>query len=102
MPALSAIQQNPLVKALRERLVARGKAKMAAVGAAMRKRLQLMYGVVKHHRPFNPHYAGRALAERNTSGGPVPAARPGHKPGRVSGAGVEPAAPKALGLEPAT
>jgi len=102
MPALSAIQHNPLVKALRERLVASGKAKMAAVGAAMRKLLQLMYGVVKHHRPFDPHYAGRALAERNAGCAPVPAARPGHKPGRVSGAGVERAAPKALCLETAT
>lgn len=62
MPALTAIQHNPIVKALRDRLVARGKAKMAAVGAAMRKLLQLMHGVVKHDRPFDPHYAGRAMA----------------------------------------
>lgn len=59
MPALSAIQHNPLVKALRERLVERGKAKMAAVGAAMRKLLQLIYGVVKHNRAFDPNYGGR-------------------------------------------
>ncbi|NCC33364.1 MAG: IS110 family transposase [Chloroflexia bacterium] len=57
MPALTAIQHNPVVKALRDRLVARGKAKMAAVGAAMRKLLHLMYGVVKHNRAFDPNYA---------------------------------------------
>jgi transposase len=64
MPALTAIQHNPLVKALRDRLVARGKAKMAAVGAAMRKLLQLMYGVVKHDRPFDPNYAQLGLSGR--------------------------------------
>ncbi|NTW98029.1 MAG: IS110 family transposase [Oscillochloris sp.] len=62
MPALTALQHNPIIKALRDRLVARGKAKMAAVGAAMRKLLQLMYGVVKQDRPFDPHYAGHAMA----------------------------------------
>jgi transposase len=61
MPALTAIQHNPIVKALRDRLVARGKAKMAAVGAAMRKLLQLIYGVVKHDRPFDPNYAQVAV-----------------------------------------
>lgn len=60
MPALSALQHNPVVKALRDRLVERGKAKMAAVGAAMRKLLQLMYGVVKHNRGFDPCYGARA------------------------------------------
>lgn len=62
MPALAALQHNPVIKALRDRLVARGKAKMAAVGAAMRKLLQLMYGVIKHGRPFDPHYLGPAVA----------------------------------------
>jgi transposase len=56
LPALSALQHNPVVKGLRDRLVARGKAKMAAVGAAMRKLLHLMYGVVKHNRAFEPNY----------------------------------------------
>lgn len=56
MPALSAVQHNPQVRALRERLLARGKSKMAAIGAAMRKLLHLVYGVVKSGKPFDPHY----------------------------------------------
>ncbi|HEV2124181.1 MAG TPA: IS110 family transposase [Chloroflexota bacterium] len=36
-PAVTAIGHNPLVRALYERLIASGKARMAAIGAAMRK-----------------------------------------------------------------
>lgn len=56
MPALSAVQHNPVIRALRERLLARGKSKMAAIGAAMRKLLHLVYGVVKSNRPFDAQY----------------------------------------------
>jgi transposase len=56
-PALSAVQHNPLLSALRTRLLARGLSKMAVIGAAMRKLLHLVYGVVKTGRPFDPHYA---------------------------------------------
>lgn len=55
-PALAAIRFNPLIKAQRERLLAQGKAKMVAVGAAMRKLLHLAYGVLKHQKPFDPNY----------------------------------------------
>src|SRR5262249_37930726 len=41
LPALTAIRFNPLLKALFERLVAAGKARMAAVGACMRKLLMI-------------------------------------------------------------
>ncbi len=56
-PALSAIRFNPLVRALAERLAAKGKAKMVIVGAAMRKLLHLAYGVLKSRQPFDPDYA---------------------------------------------
>jgi len=55
-PALSALQHNPLVKALAARLQERGKEKMVIVGAAMRKLLQLVYGVLKSGQPFDPEY----------------------------------------------
>jgi transposase len=61
-PALSAVQHNPVIRALRERLLARGKSKMAIIGAAMRKLLQLVYGVVKTGKPFDPAYGQQAAA----------------------------------------
>ncbi len=56
LPALTAIRFNPLIKALYERLVRAGKAKMAAVGACMRKLLMIAYGVLKNRAPFDPSW----------------------------------------------
>jgi transposase len=53
MPALSAIRFNPLVRALFERLVKKGKPRPVAVGAAMRKLLMLAFGVLRSQRPFS-------------------------------------------------
>lgn len=52
-PSLSAMRHNAAVKALAERLLAKGKAKMAVVGAAMRKLLHICYGVLVSGRPFD-------------------------------------------------
>ncbi len=57
-PAITAMQHNPLVKALADRLEARGKPKKVIIGAAMRKLLHLAYGVLKNQTPFDPTYAG--------------------------------------------
>lgn len=59
LPTLTAIRFNPLLKAFFERLVAAGKAKMAAVGACMRKLLMIAYGVLKSRTPFDPSWASR-------------------------------------------
>jgi len=56
-PALTAIRLNPIVMALADRLKERGKHSMVIVGAAMRKLIQLAYGVLKSGRPFDPHFA---------------------------------------------
>ena len=61
-PALSAMQHNPIVKALAERLRAQNKEKMVIVGAAMRKLLQLAFGVLKSGQPFDPHFATKLQA----------------------------------------
>jgi len=53
-PAVSAMQWNPLVKAHYERLRERGKPKMVALAACMRKLLMICYGVLKHQMPFDP------------------------------------------------
>lgn len=56
-PAITAITHNPCVKALAQRLQARGKSKQVIRGAAMRKLMHLAYGVLKHQTPFDPAYA---------------------------------------------
>ena len=56
-PAISASQHIPAVYALRERMLERGKSKMAAVAAAMRKLLHIVYGVIKSNRPYDPKLA---------------------------------------------
>ena len=56
-PAMVALRYNPIIRALGERLEARGKAKMVIIGAAMRKLIHLAYGVLKNNRPFDPNYA---------------------------------------------
>lgn len=56
-PAISAIRFNPIVKALASRLAHRGKEKMVIIGAAMRKLMLLIYGVLKSRQPFDPNYS---------------------------------------------
>lgn len=57
MPTLVAMRYNPLIKAFYQRLRAAGNPPMSAVCAAMRKLIHLIYGVLKHRVPFNPHWA---------------------------------------------
>lgn len=54
MAAVVAIRHNPDVRALYQRLIARGKAKMAALGAAMRKLVHICFGVLKHRCDYRP------------------------------------------------
>ena len=53
-PAISAIRHDAAVGVFAARLSARGKTKMSAIGASMRKLLQICYGVLKSGRPFDP------------------------------------------------
>lgn len=57
MPAIVAITHNAAVKALKDRLKARGKAGKQVICAAMRKLLHIAYGVLKSGRPFDPQLA---------------------------------------------
>ncbi|MCU0607974.1 MAG: transposase, partial [Candidatus Edwardsbacteria bacterium] len=52
MAAVVATRHNPHIRTLYERLLARGQAKMAALGAAMRKLVQLAFGILKHQQPY--------------------------------------------------
>jgi transposase len=53
-PAMSAARYNPAIKALYQRLLARGKPKMVALAAAMRKLLHQVYGVLISRHPYDP------------------------------------------------
>jgi len=51
-----ATQCNPHIRALYTRLCAKGKAKMAAIGAAMRKLVHLCFGMIKHQTTYQPNW----------------------------------------------
>jgi transposase len=57
MAAVVATRYNPHVKAVYERLLARGKTKMSALGAAMRKLVHLCFGVIKTQKPYQYDYS---------------------------------------------
>jgi transposase len=58
-PAMSAARFNPAIKALYQRLLARGKPKMVALAAAMRKLLHQVYGVLCSGQPFDPTHVSQ-------------------------------------------
>ncbi len=53
MPALVAVRRDPQVRAYYEHLLARGKAKMQALVATMRKLLHAIFGMFKHDQLFD-------------------------------------------------
>ena len=57
MPAQTAVRYNPVLKALKERLLSRGKRSKQIIVAAMRKLLVLAYGVLKSGKQFDPNFA---------------------------------------------
>lgn len=58
MPAVVAKTHNPHVRAIYERLIARGKPKMSALGAAMRKLVHLCFGVLHSGKPYSTDWKG--------------------------------------------
>jgi len=56
MPAISAKHHNPIVAAFCKRLSESGLCPMEVIAAAMRKLLHIVFGVLKHGRPFEPNY----------------------------------------------
>ena len=57
LPAMVALKYNPVLKALKERLSEKGKPKMVIIGAAMRKLIHIIYGVLKSNLPFDENKA---------------------------------------------
>ena len=54
MAAVCASTHNPDIKAQKARLLKAGKVKMQALGAAMRKLIQICFGVIKHQSEYQP------------------------------------------------
>ena len=54
MATVTATRYNPDIKSQYERLTKKGKSKMSALGAAMRKLVQICFGVFKHQLPYQP------------------------------------------------
>ncbi|WP_109993079.1 IS110 family transposase [Salinisphaera sp. LB1] len=57
MAAIVSTKHNPDIAAQYQRLTARGKSDMSALGGAMRKLVHLAYGVLKHQTPYQPQGA---------------------------------------------
>jgi transposase len=57
MASVSAIRFNPHIKALYLRLLERGKSKRSALCAAMKKLVQLCFGVLKTRQSYQENYA---------------------------------------------
>jgi len=57
MPAVVAKRYNPIIKAFCERLEAAGKPTMLIIGAAMRKLIHIIYGVLKSGKAFDAKWA---------------------------------------------
>lgn len=53
-PAIVATKYNPIIIKFYQKLIAKGKHKMSAIGAAMRKLLHIIFGVLKSKKPFDP------------------------------------------------
>ncbi len=57
MPAVSAKRHNPIIRDFCENLKKRGKPTMLIIGAAMRKLVHIIYGVLKSGKSFNINLA---------------------------------------------
>lgn len=57
MPAVTARRWNPHIKAMSDRLLAKGKTLMTVIGACMRKLAHLCFGVINSRKPYNENYA---------------------------------------------
>lgn len=54
MAAIVASRHNPQLRKVYENLVSRGKSKMSALGALMRRLVHIAFGLLKHQTDYNP------------------------------------------------
>ena len=62
LPAVVAMQHNPILAAFAQRLRQRGLRGKALVVAVMRKLLHLVFGILKSGQPFDPHHLTHPVA----------------------------------------
>ena len=62
-PAMVALKYNPLLAQLKKKLTKAGKPKMLVIGAAMRKLVHMIYGVLSNRTPFNPNLKTISVAD---------------------------------------
>lgn len=55
-PAISAMRYNLVCKGFAQRLTTQGKKKMCIIGAIMNKLLRIVFGMLKHNRPFDSSF----------------------------------------------
>lgn len=55
-PAIVAKKCNPFLSHFFNNLLQKGKSKMTAIGACMRKLTHIIFGVLKHQKPFDPQF----------------------------------------------
>jgi transposase len=56
LPAMTAKRYNPIVRSFCLRLASHGKSKMQIIGAAMRKLIHIVFGVLKSGQNFDPNH----------------------------------------------
>jgi transposase len=57
MPTLVAIRHNPPIRRFYQHLLAKGKAKMTAIIACMRKLITILNTMVAKNEPWNPNFS---------------------------------------------
>jgi len=62
-PAVSAatVSHEPLFRTFYQRLLAKGKTKLAAIGAVMHKLLRIAAAILRSGKPFDPHHRPAAM-----------------------------------------
>lgn len=63
MPTVGAIVSNPIIKEFYDRLISKGKHKMVALIACMKKLLSLAVGVLRNKSLFDPEWASKKQLE---------------------------------------
>lgn len=68
MPAMCAMQHNPVIHSFAERLRERGKPPKVIIGAVMRKLIRIIFAVVKSGRPFDLQYLSQPRSSQPAPG----------------------------------
>lgn len=59
MASVVALRHNPQLRAIYDRLLAKGKTKMTALGALMRHLVHIAFGILKHQQPYDPNLVSK-------------------------------------------